>query len=125
LNNFKVFNGSIANISNVLRVNNGDLVIDGTLNADATDNVISVSAGGTGNIDINGNVNVFGTDDTKGQSLTFGANNNLSIDGVFATNIGAAGKTTTLQGTNGTVTIGGSTDTTIIAGNQIVFGAST
>lgn len=124
INGIKVFTGSTANISKTFETHTGTNDIDGTLNIDATANAVTFSAANAGNTDIDGTVGITGTSSTTSDNVVISAAGALTIDGTLTTNIGRAGKTTTLTGTT-SATFGATSNTTINAYNQVVLGAAT
>lgn len=115
-----------ANISNnvtttAANATTAGLVVDGTLNINADANSVTISET-LGDIDFNGTVEITGIDDAAaGNVVIDAAGSDLFIDGVFTTSLLEAGATTTLGGDN-SIVIGGTSNTTVNIGNQIVLG---
>ena len=86
--------------------------VDGTIVFDTSDNNVTIFS--IGDIDIDGTVNAIGANNAR-----ISSNNDLFIDGTLSTALTGASRTLTLDGPD-SIVIGVDTDTTIMAGNQIV-----
>jgi outer membrane autotransporter protein len=114
---FKVSTLATATVTDDMLVtgtNAGESVnIDGTYNIDSSDEALTLDAV-EGNFDIDGTVTITGD-----ENVLMDANDAFSIDGLFRSVLTTAGDTLTINSDTSTVTLGGTSNTTFIAGNEI------